>query len=200
MVNPFDRDEYPTEAPDFIVVGRFIGWKLNLDYDAVDYTLKYIFSPITSVDDADNIEVVGTVVTLDDGEDYWVFEIDTAASVVWTLADDADYRWDLVVTEVGPPEPNVASISSGFTSFFRTNSDRRSHAEIMLGQINALLEGRAKSDVASYSIKSRSLTKLSIEELMKWRDYYVNEIRRTGGSVDTGGKRIKTNTVQVRFE
>ena len=43
-------------------------------------------------------------------------------------------------------------------------------------KIESILEGRADSDVSSYSIQGRSLTKLGIEELMAWRDRYKSEL------------------------
>ena len=48
----------------------------------------------------------------------------------------------------------------------------------MVEKIESLLEGRADADVASYSIAGRSLTKLSIDELMTWRDRYKTEYLR----------------------
>lgn len=195
--NPFDRNSYPEITPDSVVMGSFIGWRLDLDYDNSDYSLRYELTPVGATNDNDSITVSGSRVTLDDGT-WWVFEIDTATSNAFTITSDTEYRWDLVLVDTATS--NATSIRSGFARVFLSFSDRKSHAEIMFSQLNALLEGRARSDVSSYSIKSRSLTKLSIEELMKWRDYYANEIRRTGGTVVTGKKRVKTNTVQVRFK
>ena len=40
------------------------------------------------------------------------------------------------------------------------------------------LEGKADSDVSSYSIGSRSLSKMTPEELTTWRDYYKAEYNR----------------------
>jgi hypothetical protein len=42
----------------------------------------------------------------------------------------------------------------------------------------------------NYSIKNRSITKMSPKELVEWRDYYLVEIGRTGGS-ETAGKVVK---------
>ena len=43
---------------------------------------------------------------------------------------------------------------------------------IVFPLIDSILSGRADGDVASYSINGRSLTKLSIDDLMTWRDRY----------------------------
>ncbi len=54
--------------------------------------------------------------------------------------------------------------------------DTRSHSEKVLEAIEALIEGRATKDVASYSIAGRSLTRLSPDELVKWRAVYRREV------------------------
>jgi len=54
--------------------------------------------------------------------------------------------------------------------------DPRSHSVKMLAAIEALLEGRSLENHNSYSIKDRSLTKMTPDELMKWRDYYKTEV------------------------
>jgi hypothetical protein len=196
MDNPFDREKYPELAPECVIIGQFTGWKLDYDYGDAEYSMRYVLTPIGATDDSNDIAVAGTRVTLTDGS-YWIFEIDTATSNGYSITDDTEYRWDLLLTQTS--SSNSTAIRSGFMRFFTSTSDRRSHAEKVLAQINALLEGKAKDDVASYSIKSRSLTRLSFSELLEARDYYINEVRRTGGSVDTGKKRVKTNTVQARF-
>ena len=70
---------------------------------------------------------------------------------------------------------------------------------IMLGKIQSILEGKADADVASYSIAGRSLTKLGIDELLQWRDYYrreVNELKKK--EKITHGRKTKS-TILGRF-
>jgi hypothetical protein len=69
----------------------------------------------------------------------------------------------------------------------------------MIDKIESLLEGRADGDVGSYSIQGRSLTKLGIDELLKWRDYYKGERRK-----ELNAERIRRglpteSTIKVRF-
>ena len=74
------------------------------------------------------------------------------------------------------------TLDSGTWEVVRNNdastADPRTHAKIMVEKIESLLEGRADADVSSYSIAGRSLTKLSIDELMTWRDRYKSEYQR----------------------
>ncbi len=78
-------------------------------------------------------------------------------------------------------------------------SDPRVQAEIMCVKIESCLEGRADSDVANYSIKDRSLTKLSIDELLRWRDYYRLEFRKEKTAQLIAKGETTGVTVKVRF-
>ncbi len=71
------------------------------------------------------------------------------------------------------------------------SQDVRTHAEKVLEAIEALIEGRATKDVTSYSIAGRSLTRMSPDELVKWRSHYRNEVarQRTAGKPN-GGRRM----------
>lgn len=199
MINPFDREKYLETHPECIILGRYLGWKLDLDYDDVDYEIKYVIQRIDCK--GSPVEIEGELVTLTDGN-YWVFELssDTSGGETWTdrFSHNSDCRWDLVLRQTGAPN-NEAVINTGFISIFPTAADRRSHAEVMVAKINSIIEGRADNDVSSYSIKSRSISRMGIDELMKWRDYYINEVKRTGGTTDTGVNAPRKNTVRVRF-
>ncbi len=62
----------------------------------------------------------------------------------------------------------------------------------MLAKLESVLTNRADSDVESYTIGSRSITKIPLNELMTWRDHYRSEVARE----DAGGR---TPTLKVRF-
>jgi hypothetical protein len=194
MDNPFDSENFPTdEHPECLVMGQFVGWKLLYDYDGADFSLMY---NITQVGTDENVQINGTQTVLSDDE-YWVFEVPTATSAAWNFTVDGECRWDLVLTKTATNDKVI--LETGFLNLFLTASDRKTHAEIMLTKINSIIEGRADADVSSYSIKSRSITKMSIQELTEWRNYYVNEVKRTGGSTKTFKGTPKDNTVRVRF-
>jgi hypothetical protein len=78
-------------------------------------------------------------------------------------------------------------------------ADPRSHAEIMIGKIESILQGKADSDVGSYSIAGRSLTKMSFGELMTARDQYKAEFQQE--VVKDRARRGKPtgSTIKVRF-
>lgn len=69
--------------------------------------------------------------------------------------------------------------------------DVRTHAARMLEAIEALMEGRATKDSSSYSIAGRSLTRMSPDELVKWRNYYRNEVaKQRAAGLPNGGRKI----------
>jgi hypothetical protein len=185
--DPFDLANAMTTEPESLLVGSYQAWRRLLDYDGGAFTLSYRFM---SVSDFTTRTVSGTY---DAANRWWSFTVGASDTSGWTIGT---YRWDLVLTRNSDGEAMV--LATGTVELFASDTDRRTHAEIMVQKIESILSGRADSDVESYSIKSRSITKMSVKELREWRDYYLTEIARTGGS-STGAKRVKNNKVRVRW-
>lgn len=78
-------------------------------------------------------------------------------------------------------------------------ADPRIHAEIMIDKIESILEGKADSDVSSYSIAGRSLNKLSFDELMTARDRYKGELVRHENKELVKRGKSNGSTIKVRF-
>lgn len=194
MVNPFDKETYSSNVPDCIIKGRHVGWKIDYTYTDTDYSIKAV---LDAIDGDTTFTINGTNETIN-GTNYWVFEATKAITDAWDITADTEFRLDIILTEAA--SSNEAIIATDFIRVFLNNSDRRNHAEIMLAKIDSILQKRADADVDSYSIKSRQLSKIPIKELLMWRDYYANEIRKIGGSTSAGNERVKRNTVRVRFE
>jgi hypothetical protein len=53
------------------------------------------------------------------------------------------------------------------------------HEEKVLAAIEAVLEKRATSDQAAYTIKNVAITKMPIEELLRWRGVYSARVWRS---------------------
>lgn len=187
VANPFDTAQYPTTEPDSIVVGSFIAWRRLLDFDDADYGVRYELVPQSG---GTTLTITGTK---NDG--YWEFEIPRATSSAWA-SPEGDYRMNMIIQRLSDSEG--AEVETSHVTIYASTGDRRTHAEIMVGKINSILEGRADHDIESYTIKSRSISRMSVSELTKWREYYLDEIARTGGSENIQGS-AKSNTVRVRF-
>ena len=173
MANLFDPAESPTTEPQQIVVGDFIQWrKTNLsdDYPNTLYTANYV-ARITGGGSTE-IQLPSTVY----GDDY-LFTVDSATSTDFVAGY---YHWQLEIIRTSDNNRIVVERGS-FTAIEDLDvngADPRSHAEIMVDKIEGILQGKADSDVSSYSIAGRSLTKMSPSELTEWRDYYRKEFAK----------------------
>jgi hypothetical protein len=61
------------------------------------------------------------------------------------------------------------------------DSDLRSHARKVLDAINAVIENRATVDQQSYSIAGRSLTRMSLDDLLKFKNVYQAQVAKEEG-------------------
>lgn len=170
MANLFDANNAPEGAPTEIVVGDFVQWKrsdLVNDYPLASHSAEYV-ARITAGGSSE-IKIAAT-----ETDGTYLFTIDSATSAAFTVGY---YHLQLEITETSSGNRIVVDRGS-FTvvaDLDTDNADPRSHAEIMIGKIESLLQGKADADVASYSINGRSLSKLSPKELLEWRDYYRAE-------------------------
>lgn len=196
MANAFDAANAPEGEPSEVVVGDFIQFKrsdLVADYPPASFTATYV-ARITG-GGASEIQLTGT--NYNSGEAY-LFTVTSAESANF---NPGYYHWQLEI--VRNSDSNRIVVDRGaFTAVVDldvNNSDPRTHDEIMLTKIQALLEGRADGDVESYSIQGRSLTKIPIKELIEWERYYRDRVHRQKQLEDIKLGRKTANTVKVRF-
>lgn len=194
MANAFDPAVSPTVEPSEVVVGDFIQWRrtdLGTDYPNDEYTATYI-ARITGGGNTE-IQLTGTAYNGD-----YLFTVDSTTSADFVAGY---YHWQLEI--VRDSDGNRIVIDRGaFDTIVDLDvggADPRTHAEIMLTKIETLLEGKADSDVANYSINGRSLTKLGLSELIEWRDYYRSEVAKMRRKEQIKlGRRVPAS-VKVRF-
>ncbi len=173
MANLFDRANYPTQEPTELYVGDRWMWKrtdLGTDYPtasyALTYTLRHLHSGNTHID----------ITAIEDGNDY-IVEIPSATTSGYTAAD---YRWYAFITRSSDSQSFSPTRTAwlGRPNRVSSNDDPRTHAEQMVYKIELVLNNRADADVMSYSIAGRSLSKMSPDELVQWRDYYLAEVAK----------------------
>lgn len=194
MANAFDPAVSPTVEPSEVVVGDFIQWRrtdLGTDYPNDEYTATYI-ARITGGGNTE-IQLTGTAYNGD-----YLFTVDSTTSADFVAGY---YHWQLEI--VRDSDGNRIVVDRGaFDAIVDLDvggADPRTHAEIMLTKIETLLEGKADSDVANYSINGRSLTKLGLSELIEWRDYYRSEVAKMRRKEQIKlGRRVPAS-VKVRF-
>lgn len=194
MANLFDPENAPEGEPLEIVVGDFLQWKrtdIAQDYPPANFSAEYI-ARITG-GGSNEIALAATEV---DG--IYLFTADSATSADFS---PGYYHWQLEVTETASGNRIVVDRGT-FTAIVdldENQADPRTHAEIMVGKIQSILEGKADSDVSNYSIAGRSLTKMTFEELISARDVYRREFQQE--KVRDRIKRGKPSgsTIKVRF-
>ena len=164
-------DNIKETEPSLIIAGDTLQWKrtdLGADYHNDQYTLSY--EAILEASGTAKISVTASA----SGNNYLVEEAKTT-TINYAVGR---YHWSAFITR--DSDGARATIDSGTWEVVQDiatgTSDPRSHARSMLDKIESLLEGRADRDVANYSIQGRSLSKLSIDELLKWRNYYKREV------------------------
>lgn len=194
MANLFDPAESMTNEPLTIVVGDFIQWRrtdLSGDYPNTAYTMIFV-ARITAGGNTE-IQVTGT----NYGSDY-LFTITSADSVAFI---PGYYHWQLEAVQNSSGNRIVIERGefNALPDLDQNGSDPRSHAEIMLSKIESLLQGKADSDVSSYSIAGRSLSKLSFEELIAARNDYRREVKREKNAALIQQGKSTGATIQVRF-
>ena len=194
MANLFDAANAPEGEPTQIVVGDFIQWKkaqIAQDYPTATHSAEYV-ARITG-GGASEIKIPATEV---DG--YYLFTIDSVTS---TDFEAGRYHWQLEITQTSSGNRIVTERGEfeAIADLDVNASDPRTHADIMIAKIETILEGKADSDVGSYSIAGRSLTKMSFDELMVARDRYKAEVIKHQREELIKRGKASANTVKVRF-
>ena len=194
MANLFDVANAPEGEPTQIVVGDFIQWKKSnivQDYPTATHSAEYV-ARITG-GGSNEIKLAGT-----EASGYYLFTADSTTSSDFAVGR---YHWQLEITETS--SGNRLVIERGefeaIADLDVNQSDPRIHAEIMLTKIETILEGKADSDVGSYSIAGRSLAKMTFDELLIARDRYKGEVLKHQRELLLKRGKQSANTIKVRF-
>jgi len=196
MANLFDRANYPTQEPDELVIGDRWTWRrpdLAATYDPADYALTYEYHEDSGGGGSHKFVITATEIT-----DDYIIEVPSATTAAYI---NGDYHWYAFITRTSDSER--IAVDDGYAkieiNFADTNADHRSHAKKVLDAIQATIEGRASQDQMSYSIAGRSLSRMSIDDLLKFRDRYRAEYNRELKEWRIKNKQDTGNTIKVRF-
>jgi hypothetical protein len=194
MANLFDPANAPTVEPEDFTVGDYVQWKRTdfvTDYPIAEYSAEYV----ARIEGGGNTEFKVAATEIVDG---YLFTIDSATSAGY---DNGKYHWQLEITQTS--SGNRIVIDEGdfkvIVDLDSNQADPRVFAEKMVAKIESLLLGKADSDVSSYSIAGRSLTKLSFQELIDARDFYRAEALQHENKERAKHGKTGTATIKVRF-
>lgn len=193
MANIFDSANAPETEPTEIVAGDFVQWKksdLVSDYPTASYTLTYT---ARSIGGADEFQVTATGQTT-----HYLISIPSTTTEGYA---PGQYRWQMEIMQNSTSKRAVLSRGEFkvIADLDVAGVDLRSHAEIMLAKIESILLGKADSDVASYSVAGRSLTKMGFNELLEARNFYKSEVMREKAIENAKQGRQNAATIKVRF-
>ena len=191
MANKFT--EIPEKEPITIYKGETVVWNRK---DLTDYPVgSYAMSWVARLESNGGTSFSATVTEVDD---YYKFTLDNSATGGYTTGD---YFWVLKVTQSSDSEELILETGKITVkdNYFGSTGDTRSHAKVMLDKIESILENRADADVSSYSIAGRSLNKLTVEELLRWRDYYRAEYKQEVAEFRIGNNEGSGRVVKVQF-
>jgi len=194
MANLFDPANAPLTEPENFTVGDYVQWKRTdfvADYPTASYSAQYV----ARIHQGGNSEFTVDATEVSDG---YLFTITSAESALYTAGK---YHWQLEITQTS--SGNRVVIDDGdfniIVDLDDNQADPRIFAEIMVGKIESLLSGKADSDVSSYSIAGRSLTKMSFQELIDARDFYRGEIVQHEAKELAKHGKTGSQTIKVRF-
>jgi hypothetical protein len=193
MANLFDSTNAPEGEPSQLVVGDFIQWKVTdlvNDYPSDSYTLTYIARIIGAKNEIS--------ITASDQTTHYLVSISSTTSAAYI---PGNYSWQKEIIRNSDSARIIVSRGTWkvLPDLDISGADPRSHAEIMVSKIESILSGKADSDVSSYSISGRSLTKMSFTELMEARNYYLSEIKQMKVTEDIINGRSGKQTILARF-
>mgnify|MGYP004192860319 CR=1 FL=1 len=86
---------------------------------------------------------------------------------------------------------------NGFSTVF--DNAVRSYAKTILDAIEAVISNRATMDQQSMSIAGRSLSRMSVDELMTFRNQFKQEYLQEVKAARNKNGQASGNTIKVRF-
>ena len=194
MANLFDSTNYPNFVPAELKKGDNWNWKnesLGSDYDNSLYTLKYEFNLI---DGSTNVNFQITATT--DGSDYKV-EVPHTTTANYTAGE---YNW---IANIHRNSGGRIKVGEGYATiqddYATTSTSVRSFAKEMLDAIEAVALNRASMDQSSMSIAGRSLSRMSIDELMSFRDRFRTEYLQEVKEARAKNNKGTGNNIKIRF-
>ena len=180
----------PTIEPTQFTAGDTVKWTKTLaDYPASSYTYTCVY-----VNSSATFTATGTA----DGDTHSI-TITAATSATLTAGT---YNWQAYVTGTSSGERYQvgAGTCTVKPNFAAGAADVRSHVKKVLDAIESVIAGRASEDASSMSVAGRSITKMTLDELIVARDRYRAEYQRELRAERISAGLGHSGKVRIRFK
>lgn len=160
------------------------------DYTAPDWSLELHFRAKDGV----SIDLSST----DSGGGH-LFSVDAGTTAQWNAAS---------YSVVGRAVYSDGSKFTFYTGSMRVlpdlsqqadNFDTRTHSKKCLDAIELVMEGKATRDVLNTTIAGQSVSRLSPEQLVFWRNYYKSEVAAEQALIDAQNGKAQGNLIRFTF-
>lgn len=185
--------DIPTNEPSQLRAGDTWQWRredLAGDYPASAWTLTYRFKNA-----AGGFEVVASA----DGDHFAV----TVAANVTTGYAAGSYAWAAQVSKSGEKytvdSGTLEVLADLFSGTATTASDQRSHNQIALDAVRAVMEGRASKDQQEYAIAGRKLVLTPMADLIKLLNFYEARVAADLAEENLRNGRATGRVIRVRM-
>tara|TARA_R110000823_G_scaffold314456_2_gene443672 strand:+ start:1017 stop:1595 length:579 start_codon:yes stop_codon:yes gene_type:complete len=191
VANLFDATNAPSIEPDQFVAGDLVQWKredLLTDYPTALYTLKYS----ARLHGQANVEIE---LTADANH------LISVGSTVSSKYRPGTYSYQAYIIR-NSDSARVVVRSGRFIVAPNRDKDSvepRTVAEVNLQKCSDVYSGRMGSDVESYSIAGRSLSKLAPDALRKEMSYWQGIVNQEQNKAAIKAGKASTTTIKARF-
>jgi len=187
--------DIPTNEPGSLRLGDTWQWRredLASDYPASTWTLTYRFKNA-----AGGFEIVASA----DGDN---FAVTVAAATTAAYASGAGtYTWAAQVvsgsTKHTVDHGTLEVLANLFAGTATAASDQRTHNQIALDAIKAVMESRASKDQAEYMIAGRKLVLTPLPDLIKLLNFYEARVAGEQAAENLRNGRNVPSVIQVRM-
>lgn len=135
-----------------------------------------------------------TIVGWAQSDDSFLFRIAPSESITWPPGRHGWQRTATDSTDTYTIASGVTEVLPGFAAQV-AGGDPRSYWERVIDAIEATMEGRATVDMNQYAFNGRSLTKMTISELMSFHGYATSKLNAYLQKTGQGGKSRIIRTV-----
>lgn len=184
----------PSIEPEQVIAGDRLQWKRTdlSDYPATEWTLTYYLR-------ADKAGAQIDITATADGSNHAVdIAPDTSAGYV-----PATYYWSAFVSKTGDRKliGQGRIVVKEDPTYVADPRDNRSHARKTLEAIEAVIKRRATTDQQRYVFQAvgRSVDKMPIADLLKFRDYYAGLVRSEEQAEKVARGEATGKNILIRF-